>query len=393
MKYNKKFISIFICFFILLIFVGCGPNQEATGKSIDSHKNVEVSKTGKKEEPTKRAMLFFVGDIIYHPPLYRGLPLHKDPSSLETHYERLKPWIEKADFAIGNFEGSMNPNGKVRGYPLFQVPHDSVASLKANGFDAMTTANNHCMDGGESGLDFVIEKMDEVGMKHFGTFLKDDSHGLIEDINGIKVGFLSYTEHFNGMEGSIPMARRYKLRPMKKDRMLDDIHWMKKYCDYLIVLPHWGEEYTKQPMNHVVTLAHELLDGGADAIIGSHPHVVHGVEIREDGKVIAYSLGNSLANQRREYMKGNPRPEGGLGLYLHLIQKPGENPKMELVEKLPTFTERSMENGKYIYRVMACRDGFGEGKFVKSLTQREQNRAEELEEIVLRDTENIGTGR
>lgn len=398
MRDKRKILSLILLSVLLFTSVGCQEVSTAKGGKSSETEVTRIRKESNKkesEEPesAKNAILFFVGDIIYHPPLYRGLPWQQDPTSLEEHYKRLKPWIEKSDFAVGNFEGSMNPSGSVRGFPMFQVPRSSVASLKANGFDAMTTANNHCLDGGEAGLDFLIETMDNAGMKHFGTFSNADSHGLIEEINGIKVGFLSYTEHFNGMDGMIPADRQYKIRPIDKERMLEDIRWMKEYCDYLVILPHWGEEYTDQPADRVVTLAHELLDGGADAVIGSHPHVVHGVEERPDGKLIAYSLGNSLANQRREYMRGNPRTEGGLGLYVHLRQEPGEDVKAVLVEKLPTFTERSSEGGRYVYRVTACRDGFDNGAYVNELTQGEQNRARELEELVLRDCEKIGNNR
>lgn len=391
--------TVLLLLMITLILTGCVPPSKADplkerrdgSSKVVQETREEEKKQGEKvplpkSPPPKNAILFFVGDIIYHPPLYRGLPWERDPASLNIHYERLKPWIEKSDFALGNFEGSMNPKGSVRGFPLFQVPHGTVASLKEAGFDAMTTANNHCLDGGEAGLDFLIQKMDEVGMKHFGTFLSPESTGLIEEIKGIKVGFLGYTEMFNGMEGSIPAERRYKVRSLDFEKISRDIQKMKEQCDFLFVLPHWGEEYTKAPVPRVREYANRLLDLGADGVIASHPHVVHSVERREDGKLIAFSLGNSLANQRREYMGGDPRPEGGLGLYIHLREEPGKSPEIVMVEYLPTFVERRAEGGQYAYRVMACRDGFDQGAFASELTKAEQSRARELESLVLQNS-------
>jgi poly-gamma-glutamate synthesis protein (capsule biosynthesis protein) len=68
-------------------------------------------------------------------------------------------------------------------------------------------------------------------------------------------------------------------------------------ADVVIVCPHWGVEYALQPSREQVELAHQMIDAGADLIVGSHPHVVQPLEKYHD-RWIAYSLGNFVFDQR-----------------------------------------------------------------------------------------------
>jgi poly-gamma-glutamate capsule biosynthesis protein CapA/YwtB (metallophosphatase superfamily) len=81
------------------------------------------------------------------------------------------------------------------------------------------------------------------------------------------------------------------------ERVLVDIRFARSLADVLVVLPHWGIEYAKLPLRSQVTLAHQMIEAGADLVIGSHPHVVQPVEPYH-GRWIAYSLGNFVFDQK-----------------------------------------------------------------------------------------------
>lgn len=360
---NSKFCLLLLA---LVLLSGC---QEAEGQA-------KIEKKGVPPTNPEVVRLFVVGDIIYHQPVYRNLPKNQDPSAFKSHYELLENHIQGADFALANFEGSVSPSGQIHSYPMFQVPHETVRALKSNGFDALSTANNHCLDGSVGGLKKLISLCEEAGMKQFGTFLSPDSKGLIVDLKGIKVGFLAYSQSFNGLEGAV-REEPYLIRPLNLDQVKADIDLMRPQCDYLLVLPHWGTEYAEGPSEDIKKLGEEILNQGADGIIASHPHVVQGVMRRNDGKFVAYSLGNSLSNQNRVYQK-TKRVEGGLGLELTLLKK--DKTRLINLKEVPTLVVN--RQGKK--QVAACQDVM-DGK-IEGISSEDQRRSQELFDQVIKDT-------
>jgi poly-gamma-glutamate synthesis protein (capsule biosynthesis protein) len=120
-------------------------------------------------------------------------------------------------------------------------------------------------------------------------------------------------------------------------------------------MPHWGYEYQRQPSSSQKRMASDWLDAGADAIIGSHPHVIQPMEIDEDGRFIAYSLGNAISNQRER--PGKPAywqyTEDGVLLKLQVVKNPwtGET-KLEGVRAIPTHVERLWTGEKWSHKII-----------------------------------------
>ena len=135
--------------------------------------------------------------------------------------------------------------------------------------EAVTLANNHSRDHFEQGMEDTKEVLDQKNIKHFGY---DES--CIVDVKGIKIGFLGY---------SFP----YELTAEMKKAITD----LKTKSDLVIIYYHWGIERDEAPMDSQRRIAKESIDAGADLIIGSHPHVLQGIETYK-GKKIVYSLGN-----------------------------------------------------------------------------------------------------
>ena len=121
---------------------------------------------------------------------------------------------------------------------------------------------------------------------------------MIKDINGIKVGILAYAEQLNGFEylldtpskiGGVNMLDSYLIKR-------DISNAIKDGAEFIVIYPHWGVEYQSYPEEYQIKLAHNMIDWGADMVIGNHPHVIQPREEYEakDGRkgIIYYSLGN-----------------------------------------------------------------------------------------------------
>jgi poly-gamma-glutamate synthesis protein (capsule biosynthesis protein) len=131
----------------------------------------------------------------------------------------------------------------------------------------------------------------------------------------VRFGFLSFTRWLNGFSNPkdpaeahvayVPYAVQVKDRGVSVEHAVERVRMAAGRCDVLIVMVHWGREYTGEPNATDQKLGRALIDAGAAAVIGHHPHVLQPLEsyTTADGRkgLIAYSLGNLVANQSRFY--------------------------------------------------------------------------------------------
>ena len=127
-------------------------------------------------------------------------------------------------------------------------------------------------------------------------------------MNGIKVALLAYSYGFNGIEQNISQEDyNHYLSDLDENKMKSEIERAEKEADITIIMPQMGVEYRIEPTEEQKALYHKMIDWGADIIFGGHPHVVEPSEIVEkdgDKKLIIYSMGNFISNQRIETMEG-----------------------------------------------------------------------------------------
>src|SRR5690606_25181020 len=193
----------------------------------------------------------------------------------------------------------------------------TIAALKNTGFDILNTNNNHALDQGKQGLINTIDNIESYGMKKIGTYKsREEDHILIEEVNGIKIAFLSYCYGYNGLEGFLTEEERsYMVSEIDEDRIKNEILEAKaRGVDLISVIIHWGNEYQRSPSEYQLELGGKMVEWGANIIFGSHPHVIQKSEIIEyEGKnnFIIYSMGNFISNQRKATM-GNKYTEDGI---------------------------------------------------------------------------------
>lgn len=206
-------------------------------------------------------------------------------------FENIRPLLQTGDLLVGNLECPISDSSTCNGLHKreFLASPTVIRTLFDEGFRILNIANNHISQHGFNAFKDTIRNLEDNGIAVVGEIHSGNNkqHLIIKTIKGKKLGFLSYSLVDDHFEQS---PWYYAYRPNKKD-ILDQIGKAKKECDFLTIMLHWGEEFINFPSQSQVELAHDLIDGGCDLIIGSHSHVFQGVE-QYHGKVIAYSLGN-----------------------------------------------------------------------------------------------------
>ena len=217
-------------------------------------------------------------------------------------FERLS-WFIQGDITMVNLENPITTShGEVKKEFNFKMHPKYLEVLQRGGIDVVSLANNHVYDYGSQGLLDTIYFLDSVGIKHTGAgkTLDEARRPAIFDVKGFRLGYLSY--YGNGTyaadknkPGVAPRHVRVIAEDIRKLRL-------ELRADMIIVNFHWGVEKALYPSDWQILLAHEVVDLGADLIVGHHPHVLQGIEKYKDG-VIAYSLGKFLfgGNSRRTY--------------------------------------------------------------------------------------------
>ena len=317
-------------------------------------KNLKTEET--KKEDKSEVKILAMGDMIFHQPIVKNYRTN-DTYDFTPIFANISADINEADLALANFEGSVNSNRKLSGFPLFNFPKETIYSLKNAGFDALSTANNHALDTGLEGIGETISHIRESGMKNFGTLTEDGDKGIIIEKNGIKIGLISFTDTLNGMD-SLMRGKEYSVNTFDQD-VKSDIQNLKDNSDLVIVYPHWGNEYQLVPNERQILLKEMLQDAGADIILGSHPHVLqrYEVEDKNDKKYFTiYSMGNALSNQRVENLKKSGVDTGAIiKLVIEKDNISGET-KLKEYGVYPTYVNRYYANGKLNYDLVKLED-------------------------------------
>lgn len=253
--------------------------------------------------------LIFAGDIMQHgQQLSAAGPDDNGNYNYEPNYRFISPIISSADLAIGNLELTL-AGPPYMGYPKFCAPDILAETLKKAGFDVLVTANNHSLDRRKQGLERTIDVLDELDMLHTGTFKtkaeRDSLYPLIIEKNNFRIALLNYTYGTNG----IPIQKPNVVNLIDTVAIKNDISKARKYSvDLIITFVHWGSEYRSLPNTTQKTLTRFLFREKVDLIIGSHPHVLQPIELWKDSlasdRLVAYSLGNFISNQRTRYRDG-----------------------------------------------------------------------------------------
>lgn len=258
------------------------------------------------------ARIMCAGDLMCEPVMSKAV-FHNDKFFFEACFAKVKKVFDASDFSIANLETSVAPNypyaidkHKLKDRYHCNAPLEYLNAIRYAGLDAVTMANNHTCDTGANGLMSTIENVENVGLLHTGAFKSsEDKRYFIVDINGIKVAFFSYTEHFNSGQDRkyfTEEGRKVMLNPYSKERVEEDLKSARKDgAEFTIVYIHfWCKDYTHDVQDSQLKCAKEISEAGADCIVGGHPHAVQRYDelITSSGKRVPvnYCLGNFITS-------------------------------------------------------------------------------------------------
>lgn len=284
---------------------------------VDTASQTTVATTTTTTEPTtlpppedKVIHVVAVGDNLVQTAVYRNAQRHATDGTYDflPLYENVRDIIESGDISIINQE-TLIANGEyeVSGSNFnFNSPVELGDDMIDLGFNVFTLANNHLMDKGTGGLEATLDYWDARVELHdivvCGAYRNEYDMNNIRTmtVDGVTFAFLSYTEHLNGY--SIPSDSELRVvRTSETDVMQEQIERAEEIADVVIVSAHWGVEDTHTVSEDRKLLARDMVEWGADVIIGHHPHTAETMEFitRTDGTkgFVYYSLGNFISAQ------------------------------------------------------------------------------------------------
>ena len=221
-------------------------------------------------------------------------------------YKNIADFIAAADVSFINQETVMaGGDHPISYYPCFNSPQDLGYDLEELGYDIVNIANNHMLDAGTDGLEDTIAFWKQRDVLLLGGYDNEEDYDRVRvlDCGGIRTAFLSYTYATNGIKkwDGYDVVVPY----LDDEDILRQLAIARSSAEVVMVSVHWGDEGAFKPNDEQKRLAKLMADGGADVIIGHHPHVLEPVEWIEgkDGHrtLCVYSLGNFIGEQAYDY--------------------------------------------------------------------------------------------
>jgi poly-gamma-glutamate synthesis protein (capsule biosynthesis protein) len=315
-----------------------------------------------------------VGDIMIHEPqIASQYDAATGVYDYNNNFQYIKKYIEAADVALGNFEGTFGGT-PYRGYPAFSSPDELADALKNNGFDVIITANNHMVDRGGDGVIRTLEVLRGAGLATSGSRLHTEEPSYtLHEVKGIQIGVVSYTYETTGTGPDVSINGNYissetaaLINSFSYGKLEEGLEKMKNGveqsrtagADIVVLYLHWGEEYQRTPnqwQRDIVKAAVE--DMNVDMVFASHPHVLQEMTMEASsttGKTVPvfYSMGNIISNQREETLQNRFTEQGMIArVKLEYMMSTGEilNVSMDAV---PTWVDRYKRNGKTVYEII-----------------------------------------
>lgn len=265
----------------------------------------------------------------------------------ETIFQHVAKTLHSGDIVYANCEQAFSDKRDPgREHGLFSDPRN-IPALSYAGINVVSQANNHSQDWGKEALLDTMDRLKKAGISCVGVGknLAEARQPVILERKGAKVGFLAYSSvHPKGFEAEKDKPGLAPVRvwtffekidyqpgtppqiitiPYKEDlaAMVEDIKKLRQQVDVVVVSFHWGQHFLPRiiPM-YCFEVGHAAVDAGADLILGTHTHILKGIEVYK-GKVIFYSTGNFATEVGPRTLKG--RSFGGqLAKHYRIISDP-----------------------------------------------------------------------
>jgi poly-gamma-glutamate synthesis protein (capsule biosynthesis protein) len=234
----------------------------------------------------------FAGDTVLDDTAGKIIEQGGDPFSDFADY------FAGADIRITNLECVVSTRGQANDKMYTFKAHPRVIPVLQKHFDAVTLANNHSGDFGPDAFAQMLSLLKEAGLAQVGggMNLKQAHTPLVFTRNGWRIAVLSYNEfHPRSFEAGFDIPG---VAWSEDQQVMEDIQTARRMhrADLVIPVMHWGWENERTANPRQRQLAKLMIDAGADAVIGGHPHVTQDVSVYK-GKPIVYSVGNFVMKE------------------------------------------------------------------------------------------------
>jgi poly-gamma-glutamate synthesis protein (capsule biosynthesis protein) len=246
--------------------------------------------------------LLFTGDINPGRCVYQYA---KEANDMALPYRPLADYLQGADITIGSLDAAIsdyNPPVPCIETRNLLAPSVVAVGFQWAGFDVITVATNHVKDCGlirgcdnESFFD-TLANLRAAGVQPVGAGhnLAEATAPVIMTVHGVRFAFLGFSAIDRTLWATDTTPGT---GPFTSEVYLDAIRRAKTEADVVIVLPHWGTEYSPRINWEQIKSARAMAEAGASLIVGNHPHHVQGAETFPNGAVVAYALGNFVFDQ------------------------------------------------------------------------------------------------
>jgi len=235
--------------------------------------------------------ILLTGDILIAENMFDFMEIFGDYYPIR----QISPFLTYFDYVFANLETPITTHTEPMGRKpyIFKISPEEAGMIAQLKIDIVSIANNHIMDYNEEGLRSTIEWLEEHNIKYAGagSNLEEARKPAVFMHNDTEIVFLAYNErppHYFAATENFPGAAPFDLK-----MITEDIKKHKTKTNLVLVSLHWGIEQTLYPTKKQRAAAKQIIDAGADCIIGHHPHWPQGIEIYKDAPII-YSLGNFL---------------------------------------------------------------------------------------------------
>lgn len=253
---------------------------QSTGGTADMQNTaLEETTESTKEPEIQKVTITAVGDCTLGSTQKQGYAgsFHDyyDRNGEDYFFKGVRDLFENDDFTLVNLECVLSDsNDRVEKTFNLKGKPEYVGILTGSSVEGVSLGNNHTFDYGQSGLDDTRNVLDQAGI----IFGINEQAAVYETDSGIVIGIVS--------------ASQLSADEKHAEYIRDGIKKLRQEgVDLVIASCHWGIERDHYPNDYQKKLAHQIIDWGADVLIGTHPHVLQGVELYK-GKIICYSLGN-----------------------------------------------------------------------------------------------------
>jgi poly-gamma-glutamate capsule biosynthesis protein CapA/YwtB (metallophosphatase superfamily) len=343
------------CLVALMLVAGCSSGRHKATSSQSSniaaplltttHSAVTASNSASSSLPAgpRTVTVLGSGDVLIHPPLWEQAAADAKAEGKSGYdfgpiYASVAPVTRAVDLAVCEMETPLAPpEGPFVGWPNFNAPPQVLNALKGAGYDSCTTASNHTLDQGFTGVKRTLDELDQAGLKHTGSARSAHEAStplIITTANGVKIAQLAFAFGFNGIP--IPSDKPWLANLTDVPTILAAAHRARAAGANIVVLSmHWGIEYQHPPTDEQISQAHQLLASpDIDVILGDHVHVVQPFE-KINGRWVAYGMGNQIS---RHADPVNESREGVMPRFTFTETSPGTF-RVTKAEAIPTWMD------------------------------------------------------